>query len=1326
MQKGGVFLGAYGTALAYYRLLSAVLRLLQNYSAYQQVALVAYQAVPLCKDFLPKELPAVVRELQQCAFRVFFQLDVRNNSALLESLLQFTITLWTSYPMLLPALCNIAQLAGLVNTALDPEVHNDMQIAFRVGQDFVRHLMKLLSDKQLQELEKEGVCRKLRGLLSHYNNMSPEHLQQILAGVCMFAELKTFKPYHDESLHTNLLFAAQKHYSHATIQQLIWRLFAFLCQQDEKYVRQLVSTHILSASITIMQQEGSHITPLLRFLIACCHTVPNPFIRHCLEKQELMQFLLEMIAVNPDSPSSKLENVVNTCNFIAFICSKCRGEGVQRIFELKLVVRLEECAQKWPDTCLLPTCIAIEGAVNLFSSDLSVPPTSFTGSLNSMKAEFYAENHHLFWIEMLSNPLVSSNSALVEAMYITFYKLLQTCTQEALAKMCEKEFIESFVNAFIRDTNAFPALASCLSFRSHYFVSRVQNKEAVECFKQQNFHTAIADVIASTESYDVTVTAMGLLACLMDKYHDHLKDIKPLLKSQLPEVLLEKVRKYGKMPESQFGDDFDQIMFNLTANEELSLELYNRGYMDHLVGHIHENYIPPVKQTLIDVIGNIALGGSHIKQVLLDQRIYIPVLTILQEQLEKGDPYLLSACCRMLSILAYGDWAKRKFFEHGCVELLGELMKQRRDDSELCLRALELLSSIGYMSTVNRRYVLTQDIMETVITVLKESTNGTVISYTSYVFLLSGELDEGSTRLKELGIEKLIRKAIENPEYRKQGPELERELMHVLEQQALYTIYVPKHTVPPPPPTSPFTIDWPPLPDSGSSVDVEGACLSSSNYLVQNKKLLPLDTAYLKPIILIAPTLSESTKEQLAKLGLNPNQPFFRIGRMYGSNYSFCRICKKSGISEELVIRPQSMTLFQYQLLIDNGWCRRGGVMMLRLRCNHNVHCCYWETRVSVKDFDYRTHKSYKKVLRKMPTDRLTVETKPTHFDRDAFNLYNEYHATRHGRPPLSEYSYCEHIVNTLIANQTVDGFDYGTYHQLYKLDGKLVAVGVIDIVPTGIVSVYMWYSVSKEVMKLSFGVYSILKEIELVQELSKRNPRMKYYYLQGWNDKKKQLSYKANYSPVEFYCPCVVQGWVQDLTQVDSSRTDYIQKKLGEGAGQLMLDESKSSSVNPSDNIPSSSNDMGKKDQGLKREEDDDEEDSSESHSKESRGIPLKNTEKSEDKDKDEEDKNASEPEVYCEAFPIDKARYQQQTGQSVVDVSKVVICLNYSEYMHLGELFQRFQPCAEQKSMMEQRFAELLVALGPELCSQLVVDLKACPNSEVDLSPECMQEDV
>ena len=37
----------------------------------------------------------------------------------------------------------------------------------------------------------------------------------------------------------------------------------------------------------------------------------------------------------------------------------------------------------------------------------------------------------------------------------------------------------------------------------------------------------------------------------------------------------------------------------------------------------------------------------------------------------------------------------------------------------------------------------------------------------------------------------------------------------------------------------------------------------------------------------------------------------------------------------------------------------------------------------------------------------------------------------------------------------------YRTFHQLYQLDGKLVAVGLMDIVPSGVVSLYMWYNMN-------------------------------------------------------------------------------------------------------------------------------------------------------------------------------------------------------------------------------------------------------------------------
>jgi arginine-tRNA-protein transferase len=50
--------------------------------------------------------------------------------------------------------------------------------------------------------------------------------------------------------------------------------------------------------------------------------------------------------------------------------------------------------------------------------------------------------------------------------------------------------------------------------------------------------------------------------------------------------------------------------------------------------------------------------------------------------------------------------------------------------------------------------------------------------------------------------------------------------------------------------------------------------------------------------------------------------------------------------------------------------------------------------------------------------------------------------------------------------------FHYGSYHQLYRLDGRLVAMGVIDILPSCVSSVYfMW---EKEYEKFSLGKVSL------------------------------------------------------------------------------------------------------------------------------------------------------------------------------------------------------------------------------------------------------------
>lgn len=61
-------------------------------------------------------------------------------------------------------------------------------------------------------------------------------------------------------------------------------------------------------------------------------------------------------------------------------------------------------------------------------------------------------------------------------------------------------------------------------------------------------------------------------------------------------------------------------------------------------------------------------------------------------------------------------------------------------------------------------------------------------------------------------------------------------------------------------------------------------------------------------------------------------------------------------------------------------------------------------------------------------------------------------------------------------AETSPDGPDmgYGSFHQQYWLDGRIVAVGVIDILPNCVSSVYLYYH--PDFAFLSLGSYSALR----------------------------------------------------------------------------------------------------------------------------------------------------------------------------------------------------------------------------------------------------------
>ncbi|KUL90214.1 hypothetical protein ZTR_01897 [Talaromyces verruculosus] len=82
-----------------------------------------------------------------------------------------------------------------------------------------------------------------------------------------------------------------------------------------------------------------------------------------------------------------------------------------------------------------------------------------------------------------------------------------------------------------------------------------------------------------------------------------------------------------------------------------------------------------------------------------------------------------------------------------------------------------------------------------------------------------------------------------------------------------------------------------------------------------------------------------------------------------------------------------------------------------------------------------------------------------------------------------------------------------GSWHQCYRLDGRLIAVAVLDLLPGGVSSVYLFYD--PEFGDWEFGKLSALREIAFAMEEG-----YKYYYMGYYIHTCQKMRYKALYRP--------------------------------------------------------------------------------------------------------------------------------------------------------------------------------------------------------------------
>uniref|UniRef100_A0A803M3R8 Arginyl-tRNA--protein transferase n=1 Tax=Chenopodium quinoa TaxID=63459 RepID=A0A803M3R8_CHEQI len=177
---------------------------------------------------------------------------------------------------------------------------------------------------------------------------------------------------------------------------------------------------------------------------------------------------------------------------------------------------------------------------------------------------------------------------------------------------------------------------------------------------------------------------------------------------------------------------------------------------------------------------------------------------------------------------------------------------------------------------------------------------------------------------------------------------------------------------------------------------------------------------------------------------------------------------------------------------------------------------------------------------------KLEIHLNRSSFDPEEFALYRKYQIQVHNDEPgdINQQSYRRFLVDSPLiyvpptGDDTVPSCGFGAFHQQYRIDGRLIAVGVIDILPKSLSSKYLFWD--PDFAFLSLGKYSALQEINCVKENQRPCPSLQYYYLGYYIHSCSKMRYKAAYWPSELLCPLRYEWVPYDVAKPLLDRSRY------------------------------------------------------------------------------------------------------------------------------------------------------------------------------------------
>jgi arginine-tRNA-protein transferase len=193
--------------------------------------------------------------------------------------------------------------------------------------------------------------------------------------------------------------------------------------------------------------------------------------------------------------------------------------------------------------------------------------------------------------------------------------------------------------------------------------------------------------------------------------------------------------------------------------------------------------------------------------------------------------------------------------------------------------------------------------------------------------------------------------------------------------------------------------------------------------------------------------------------------------------------------------------------LLEGGW-RRSGMIFYKNDCPGCSSCI----PIRLAAAELAPSPSQRRCLKK--NKDLSVVLSPLEYREDRFLMYKSYSLARHDYAELDPDGEREAYRTFLIRSPLPGAISD------YYLDGpggrRLIASGYLDILPSGISSVYFVFDPGCS--RRSLGVYSVFKEAELCLSIGKP-----WYYLGFWVPGSPKMDYKASFRPNE---TSSARGW--------------------------------------------------------------------------------------------------------------------------------------------------------------------------------------------------------